>query len=232
MWGNSTAQISAFLDTFLASFLATGSISYLYYANRIFQLPLALFAIATSVALFPRIARYLKNSDEEKALQNLKKAFWFLTFLLTASTIGGIILSHEIITLLFQRGAFGAKDTADTAVVLEMYLLGLLPFGLQKLFVLWLYAKEMQRDAAKIATLSLVTYTVFALSFIHPFGVAGLALAGTLGGFVSLFFTLKIFGMQNFFAILRSKNLLILIGGSLLFIALLLFLKGYIDVLI
>jgi len=232
MWGNSTAQISAFLDTFLASFLATGSISYLYYANRIFQLPLALFAIATSVALFPRVARYLKNSDEEKALQNLKKAFWFLTFLLTASTIGGIILSHEIITLLFQRGAFDAKDTADTAVVLEMYLIGLLPFGLQKLFVLWLYAKEMQSHAAKIATLSLLTYVVFALSFIHPFGVAGLALAGTLGGFVSLFFTLKIFGMQNFFAILRSKNLLILIGGSLLFTALLLFLKGYIDVLI
>ncbi|DAB30665.1 MAG TPA: murein biosynthesis integral membrane protein MurJ, partial [Sulfurimonas sp. UBA12504] len=67
VWGNSTAQVSAFLDTFLASFLVTGSISYLYYANRIFQLPLALFAIATSIALFPRIARFLKNKDEEKA---------------------------------------------------------------------------------------------------------------------------------------------------------------------
>ena len=232
IWGNSTAQISAFLDTFLASFLATGSISYLYYANRIFQLPLALFAIATSVALFPRVARYLKNADETKALQNLQKAFWFLTFLLTASTIGGIVLSHEIITLLFQRGAFDAVDTEHTAAVLTMYLIGLLPFGLQKLFVLWLYAKEMQMRAAKIATVSLLVYIVFALAFIKPFGVAGLALASTLGGFASLFFTIRVFGVQNFFAILRSKNLLYLIAGSILFTALLLVFKDFISVYI
>jgi putative peptidoglycan lipid II flippase len=107
MWGNSTAQVSAFLDTFLASFLVTGSISYLYYANRIFQLPLALFAIATSVALFPRVARYIKNKDEKKALEFLQKAFWFLAALLSASAIGGFILAKEITWLLFQRGAFG-----------------------------------------------------------------------------------------------------------------------------
>jgi putative peptidoglycan lipid II flippase len=229
IWGNSTAQISAFLDTFLASFLVTGSISYLYYANRIFQLPLALFAIATSVALFPRVARYLKNGDEEKALQNLGAAFWFLTFLLTASTIGGIILSDEIIYLLFERGAFDAADTQNTALVLMMYLIGLLPFGLQKLFVLWLYAKEMQLRAAKIATISLLVYIIFALAFITPFGVAGLALASTLGGFVSLFFTLRVFGWQNFFAILRSRKLLYLIAGSLIFTVTLLIFKDFIS---
>ena len=230
IWGNSTAQISAFLDTFLASFLVTGSISYLYYANRIFQLPLALFAIATSVALFPRVARYLKNDDETKALQNLGRAFWFLSFLLTASTLGGIILSREIITLLFERGAFDTADTTHTSLVLIMYLAGLLPFGLQKLFVLWLYAKEMQLRAAKIATISLLVYTLFALAFIKPFGVAGLALASTIGGYVSLFFTLRVFGWQNFFAILRSRNLLYLIAGSLIFTALMIILKDFIDV--
>lgn len=227
VWGNSTAQVSAFLDTFLASFLTTGSISYLYYANRIFQLPLALFAIAVSVALFPRVARYLKNNDETKALANLQKAFWFLSFLLTFSTIGGIILSHEIIWLLFQRGAFDAQNTNNTSNVLQMYMLGLLPFGMQKLFVLWLYAKEMQAKAAKIATISLLIYITFALTFITPFGVAGLALASTIGGFVSLFFTLRVFGMKNFFAILLSKNLIYLAVSSLSLIAILLLLKEY-----
>ena len=227
VWGNSTAQVSAFLDTFLASFLATGSISYLYYANRIFQLPLALFAIATSIALFPRVARYLKNNDETKALANLQKAFWFLAFLLTCSSIGGIILSHEIIWLLFERGAFDAQDTNNTSSVLQMYMLGLLPFGIQKLFVLWLYAKEMQAKAAKIATISLATYIAFALAFISPFGVSGLALASSIGGFVSLFFTLKVFGMKNFFAILRSKNLIYLALSSIVLIPLLLILKEF-----
>ena len=227
MWGNSTAQVSAFLDTFLASFLVTGSISYLYYANRIFQLPLALFAIATSVALFPKIARTLKNGDEPQAKANLAKAFWFLAFILTASTIGGIIFSQEITWLLFQRGAFDASDTTQTSAVLQMYLIGLLPFGLQKLFVLWLYAKELQMQAAKIATLSLGAYITFALLFITPFGVAGLALASTLGGFISFFFTMRTFGISNFFAILRSQNSIYLGVSASLFTLLLLFIHSY-----
>jgi putative peptidoglycan lipid II flippase len=229
MWGNSTAQVSAFLDTFLASFLVTGSISYLYYANRIFQLPLALFAIATSIALFPRVARYLKNQDETKAKEYLSKAFWFLTFLLTASTIGGIILSREITWLLFERGAFSTQDTANTTLVLQMYMLGLLPFGLQKLFVLWLYAKEMQMKAAKIATFSLLTYIFFALAFIAPFGVSGLALASSLGGFVSFIFTLHVFGRKNFFAIIRSKNTLYLIFTSIILSISLLYVQQYLH---
>jgi len=232
MWGNSTAQVSAFLDTFLASFLATGSISYLYYANRIFQLPLALFAIATSIALFPKIARYLKNQDETKAKEFLQKAFWFLAFVLTASTIGGIILSHEITWLLFERGAFSSKDTINTTAILQMYMIGLLPFGLQKLFILWLYAKEMQTKAAKIATYSLGAYIIFALSFITPMGVSGLALASTLGGFVSFILTLRVFGIQNFFDILRSKNSIYLVLGAILLTILLLIFKDAISVYI
>jgi len=232
MWGNSTAQVSAFLDTFLASFLVTGSISYLYYANRIFQLPLALFAIATSIALFPRVAKYLKNNDEVKALANLKKAFWFLTFLLSASMVGGIILSKEITWLLFERGAFDAQDTKNTALVLQMYMLGLLPFGLQKLLILWLYAKQMQTQAAKIATFSLIVYTVFALSFITTLGVSGLALASTLGGFTSFILTVKSFGYKNFLEIIHSKNIIYLFIGIIVFTVLLLFFKDFVSVYI
>ena len=229
MWGNSTPQVSAFLDTFLASFLVTGSISYLYYANRIFQLPLALFAIATSIALFPRVARYIKNKDEEKALLFLQKAFWFLAFLLTASAIGGFVLSHEITWLLFERGAFSAQDTQNTTLVLQMYMIGLLPFGLQKLFVLWLYAKEMQMKAAKIATYSLATYIIFALSLISPMGVSGLALASTVGGFVSFTLTIKVFGVKNFFYILRSRNTVYLVVGAVVFTVLLFVFKDFIS---
>jgi len=228
MWGNSTAQVSAFLDTFLASFLVTGSISYLYYANRIFQLPLALFAIATSIALFPRIARYLKQNDEKKAKENLKKAFWFLSFVLTASTIGGIVLAHEITWLLFERGAFTTANTVQTTAVLQMYMIGLLPFGLQKLFALWLYAKEMQMQAAKIATLSLVIYIVLALSLIQPLGVAGLALASTIGGLSSFIFTVQTFGLSNLMEILDSRNSVILLVSAIVFTLVLVVVKSFI----
>jgi len=226
IWGNSTAQVSAFLDTFLASFLVTGSISYLYYANRIFQLPLALFAIATSVALFPRVAKYIKNKDEEKAKEFMKKAFWFLTFILTASMLGGFILSHEIIWLLFQRGAFDTTDTLHTATVLKMYMIGLLPYGLQKLFMLWLYAKQMQLKAAKIATISLLTYIFFAVIFLKPLGVSGLALAGSFSGIVSFSLSVKSFGIDNFKEILQTKYTIYLLVFIPIFTTLLFFVKG------
>jgi putative peptidoglycan lipid II flippase len=229
VWGNSTAQVSGFLDTFFASFLITGSISYLYYANRIFQLPLALFAIATSIALFPKVARFLKNSDEEKAMTYMKKAFWFLIFLLSASTISGYILAHEITYLLFERGAFTAEDTHTTTIVLQMYMIGLLPFGLQKLLLLWLYAKEMQMRAAKIATFSLIAYVLFSVSLIVPMGVSGLALASTISGFVSFFLTVKAFGVKNFFDILLNKKAIYLVLSAVLLTILLLMFKGFIS---
>ncbi|DAB28582.1 MAG: murein biosynthesis integral membrane protein MurJ [Sulfurimonas sp. RIFOXYD12_FULL_33_39] len=228
IWGNSTPQVSAFLDTFLASFLATGSISYLYYGNRIFQLPLAIFAIATSIALFPSIARYMKNQDIDKARVYMERAFWFLTFLLTASTIGGYMLAHEIIWILFERGSFTAQDTINTASVLKMYMIGLLPLGLQKLFLLWLYANEQQLRAAKIATYSLTFYIVSALVLITPMGAAGLALAGTISGFIGFILTVKEFGVKEFFNMLVSKKTIYLVVGSILLTVLLAILKDFI----
>ena len=229
IWGNSTAQLSAFLDTWLASFLAAGAISYLYYANRVFQLPLALFAIATSVAIFPKISRYLKNGDNDKARAYMQRAFWFLAYLLTLSTVGGVILSHEIVWLLFERGAFSAADTAATSLVLQMYLLGLLPYGLGKLFSLWLYASQRQLDAAKIASFSLGGNIAFSLALLIPFGAAGLALASSIAGFVSFTLTVRTFGWGEFLAFFRSKHTLFLVLGSVVLAIITLIFKSFVQ---
>ncbi|MBE0494865.1 MAG: murein biosynthesis integral membrane protein MurJ [Campylobacterales bacterium] len=205
--GGSTAQLSAFLDTWLASFLAFGSISYLYYANRVFQLPLALFAIALSVAIFPSITKALKRDGEAKARLFLEKGFWMLCYLLCLATLGGIMLAPEITWLLFERGSFVAQDTRNTALVLQMYLIGLLPFGLARLFSLWLYANDLQAKAAKISAISLGTNVVFSLMLIGPFEAAGLALASSLSGLVLLVLTLHAYGAQAFLAIMRPQNI-------------------------
>ncbi len=205
IFGSSTAHISAFLDTWLASFLVSGSISYLYYANRVFQLPLALFAIATSVALFPSIAKAIKNNDEKKALHFLNKAFWILFGLLFVASFIGIVFNELIVWLLFERGAFSANDTANTSIVLTMYLIGLIPFGLAKIFSLWLYAHECQLTAAKISAKSLGWNIIFSLLFILPYGAAGLAFASTLSGFILLHFTLKEFGYNKFLQTIKGN---------------------------
>ncbi len=195
--GSSTAHISAFLDTWLASFLVSGSISYLYYANRVFQLPLALFAIATSVALFPMIARAIKNKDEDKALKLMRKSSIILSGLLAIATLIGIVFNDLIIWLLFERGAFNSDDTANTALILTMYLIGLVPYGLAKIFSLWLYAHEKQFLAAKISMKALAWNIVFSLALIIPYQAAGLAFASTISGFILLFLTLKEFGFKQ-----------------------------------
>lgn len=202
--GSSTAHISAFLDTWLASFLMTGSISYLYYANRVFQLPLALFAIATSTALFPMIARSIKNNDENKALQLMKKSSFILSGLLFIATLVGIVFDDLIVWLLFERGAFEQTDTQNTALILTMYLIGLLPFGLAKIFSLWLYAKEQQFLAAKISIKALGWNIVFSLLLIGPYEAAGLAFASTLSGFILFYLTLKAFGFTQLKELLKK----------------------------
>lgn len=203
-FGSSTLHISAFIDTWLASFLISGSISYLYYANRIFQLPLALFAIATSIALFPMVARAIKNKEENKALKLMKKSALILFALLSISTFIGIVFNEFIIKLLFERGEFTSADTQNTALILTMYLIGLLPFGLAKIFSLWLYAKEQQFLTAKISMYSLTTNIIFSLILIKPFGAAGLAFAGTIGGFVLFFLTIKAFGFKKFIEMFKK----------------------------
>ncbi|MBX7490357.1 murein biosynthesis integral membrane protein MurJ [Helicobacter turcicus] len=215
MLGSSTAQIASFIDTLLASFLASGSISYLYYANRLFQLPLAIFAIATSTALFPLVAKYIKESKENEAIKTLTKSFWLLLILLSICTLGGILLRNEIIWLLFERGKFMRTDTLICSSVFGAYLIGLLPFGLAKIFSLWLYSKGQQILAAKISAISLAIGTLFSLILMQFFGAMGLALAGSISGFIVFFLTLHHFGWQTFFQILWNPKFILITCGIL-----------------
>jgi len=230
--GNSTPQISAFIDTILATFLMTGSVSYLFYANRIFQLPLAIIAIATATVLFPSVSKSLKNNDEQSAYQNLNKAFWLLAFLLGAAMLGGIILAEPIVWLLFERGKFTHIQTIETIHVLQMYMVGLLPFGLAKLFSLFLYASHRHKKAAIIALYSLITSVSSSLILMQFMGAAGLALAGSIGGFVLLIFTIKEVGTDKFTTIIKSRKSLYFIAMIIIFGTLLYFINLWILTLI
>jgi len=215
VWGNSAPQISSFLDTFLASFLITGSVSYLFYANRVFQLPLGIIAIATATALFPSISKALNRGDEKEAYSNLSRAFWLLAFLLGASVSGGMILAEPIVWLLFERGAFTQMETLKTVNVLMMYLIGLMPYGFAKLFSMFLYASHRHGKAAKIATIALVINIIASFILMKPFGAMGLALAGSIGGWTLFILTIKEVGFNIFFEIIKSKKSLYFILSML-----------------
>ena len=212
VFGNSTAHISAFLDTWLATFLSAGSISYLYYANRLFQLPFALFAIAISTVLFPKITKAISLEKFDEASENMKKAFWYLLYLLILAFIFAVINSKEIVKLLFERGAFTHKDTIETSYVLIMYMIGLIPFGLNKLFSSYLYATHRHLKSAKFSAISLGVNIIFSLILIYPMKVLGLALASSIGGIVLFILTLKEYGYSQFLKFFDKKHILIFLG--------------------
>jgi len=205
VFGNSTVQISAFVDTWLATFLSAGSISYLYYANRLFQLPLALLATSASTSLFPKITRHVKNGEGEEALKILKTTFWFVFWTLSFAVIVGIVDAREFVRILFQRGAFNAEDTRFTSMVLVMYLIGLLPSGINKLFQSYLYAEEKHGKVAKYGAVSIFVNVIFSLILIFPLKVYGLALAGSISAFVLFFLNLREFGFDRFFSLFEKK---------------------------
>jgi len=217
VWGGSSMQINSFIGTIIASFLVTGSVSYLAYAQRLFQLPLALFAIATATALFPSISKALKNDNKTTAYQHLDNGFWLLTFTLGAATLGGVLLSEPIIWLLFERGAFNSEKTIQTAHVLSMFMLGLLPLGLAKLFSLFLYASYRQGKAAMIATISVIINIIASLLLMKPLGAMGIALAGSIGGWVLFILTVKEVGFEHLTPMLKSKKSLYFIVSMVLF---------------
>ena len=227
--GGSTAQISAFIDGILASFLVTGSISYLYYANRLFQFPLAIFATATGVAIFPRVAKYLNQDKQIEAKLMLKKSFWLLLYILSFATIVGIVFSKYLIWLLLQRGAFTQADTIVTSNILIMYLVGLIPFGLAKIFSLWLYSQHKQAVAAKISAIALIADVILAIILVNLIKVEGLALAGSLGGVILFVLTIKEFGVKNFLDILSFKHIMIYILFVAIMIVSTISLKGYLS---
>ena len=204
--GSSATQLSSLIDTTIASFLISGSISYLYYANRVFQLPLALFAIALTQVSFPKILKHLKNKEEDKALLFMKKALSSLSILLILASIVAIVFSYEITKLLFERGEFNAKATELTSYVLIAYMLGLVPFGLQRILSLWLYAKFKQKIAAIIAFKSLLIASVFAISCVfliqdEELKVLAVALSSSVSAVYLLFANIKEFGFKKFLSL-------------------------------
>jgi putative peptidoglycan lipid II flippase len=119
--------------------------------------------------------------------------------------LGGVLLSEPIIWLLFERGNFTIQDTHNTADVLVMYMVGLIPFGLAKLFSLYLYAMHKHIKAAKIAGISLIINLIFSLLLMKSMGAAGLALAGSIGGFAQLILTAREIGFTIVWNLIKTK---------------------------
>ena len=179
--GVSVAQISLLINTILASFLASGSVSWLYFADRLMEFPAGMLGVALGTILLPSLAKHYAD-DSPAEYSRLLDWGLRLTLLLALPAAAALaVLAVPLITTLFHYGAFTANDVAMTQRALVAYSLGLVGLILVKVLAPGFYARQNIKTPVKVAIFTLVVTQLMNLAFIFPLGHAGLALAIGLG---------------------------------------------------
>ncbi|HNR49939.1 MAG: putative peptidoglycan biosynthesis protein MurJ [Deltaproteobacteria bacterium ADurb.BinA179] len=178
--GASVYQLNVFVGTLLASLLSTGSVSYLYYANRIVELPLGLFAFAVSNVMLPSMSAAYARTDTGSLSSLTGESLTAVLLFTIPATIGIMVLAEPIFAVLFMRGAFGPDDVAASAQALRMYALGLCAVGVSRVLTQALYAMQKANEVVKTAWISLAVNIVFSAGLMSFLGHAGIALASSI----------------------------------------------------
>lgn len=194
IFGSAVYQLNQFMGTLLASFLPEGSVSWLYYADRLVQFPLGIFAIAISTAALPSLAAQAAGKDFDQFRQILNHSLGLVFFIAVPSTVGLILLGRPIIQILFERGAFTVFATSMTTYALWCYVLGLWAFSANRIIISAFYAIQDTKTPVKVAVITVLINLGLSLLLMGPFKHGGLALALSLASMIQfclLMFLLK-----------------------------------------
>ena len=195
LFGVSVSQINLLLDTVLASLLPAGSVSWLYYSDRLTELPLGVFAIAIATVILPALSSQQAKADAEAGRASFSQTLdWALrTVLLIAlpATVALWLLAEPILTTLFQYGEFSDRDVAKATFSLRAYTLGLTAFMLIKVLAPGFYARQDMKTPVRIGIIAMVTNMLLNPLFIFPLmwqfdlGHVGLALATSASAWIN-----------------------------------------------
>ncbi|PHS27164.1 MAG: murein biosynthesis integral membrane protein MurJ [Methylophaga sp.] len=185
MFGVSVAQINLLLDTLLASFLVTGSISWLYYSDRLVEFPLGIFGIALATVILPSLSKKHASKSKTEFSNTIDWALRWVFIIGTPATIGLIWLAEPLLLSLFQYGEFAPSDAHQASLSLMAYGLGLLAFIFIKVLAPGYYARQDIKTPVKIGIIALVTNMVLNIILMLQFAHVGLALATSLAAMLN-----------------------------------------------
>jgi len=194
IFGASVAQINILFDTLIASFLATGSISWLYYSDRLMEFPLGVFGIALATVILPNLSRQHASATPAAFSATLDWALRLVVLIALPSAVGLAVVAGPILTTIFAGGAFGAADVNMASLSLVAYALGLPGFILVKVLAPGYFARQDTRTPVRVGIIALVVNMVLNVLIVVPWvraGLpgphAGLALATALSAFLNAF---------------------------------------------
>ena len=216
--GAGGVQLALFADTIIASYLPTGALSALYYADRINQLPIGVVGIAVGTVLLPEMSRRLAAGDERGATLAQARGIQLALLLTVPSVAGAVAIPDLVMRALFARGAFTAADAAAAGATLAAYAMGLLPFVMIRSFTAPFYARGDTLTPVKAALLAAGVNIAFKVMLMGPLAQVGLAFATSIGAWINLSL-LTIFARRRGFAVsgagLRPVIRLLLAGAGL-----------------
>ena len=189
--GGAVYQVNILVSTLLGSFLKEGSVSYLYFADRLVQFPLGIFAIAAATAVMPSLARQASAEDMAAFEDTFVHAIKLVLFITIPAMVGLILLREPIIEMLFQRGEFDADATRLTAEALLYYAIGLWAFSAVRIMTATFFALQDTRTPLKTAVISIIANIVFSILLMRHLAHGGLALAVSLASIVNLLLLTK-----------------------------------------
>jgi putative peptidoglycan lipid II flippase len=203
----SVTQINLLVNTILASFLAGGAVTYLYYGNRIMQLPFGVFGVAIATVSFPYISQYVSRNDYKSLREVIHSSLKQVFFIVIPCSAGLIFLSTPINTLLFYYGRFTLDDAMRTANVSIMYCIAIFAFSGIKILTQVFYAIDRASTAVKISTASMFLNILFCVALMWKMDYLGLALATSLAGIIQYF--LLYYFVEKYVGDIKTKELTI-----------------------
>ena len=180
-FGVSVSQVSLLLNQIFASFLPTGSVSWLYYADRLMELPAGVLGVAVGTILLPSLSKYHASANPTEYGRLLDWGLRVTVLLAVPSAVALAVLALPLIAMLFQYGRFGVDDAWMTRQALVAYSVGLVGIILVKILAPGFYARQNVATPVKIAVVTLIATQLMNLAFVGPLRHAGLALAIGLG---------------------------------------------------
>ncbi len=185
--GQGAIQFNLFVSTSLAArYLPQGAVSYLYYADRLNQLPLGLIGIGIGTAILPMLSRQISSGEAKVAAHTQNRALELALLLALPAAVALVVAATPIVRGVFQHGAFTAADTAGAAGALAAFSLGVPAYVLIKVLTPGFYARQDTRTPVRIALIAMVLNLIGNLVLIWPLGHVGVALATALSAWVNV----------------------------------------------
>ncbi|EPJ49279.1 MAG: MVIN-like virulence factor [Osedax symbiont Rs2] len=185
LFGVSVAQINLLLDTVLATFLQTGSVSWLYYSDRLAELPLGVFAIAISTVILPSLSRKSASDSMDSFSSTLDWALRMILLIGLPSALALFMLAEPLLVTLFGYGSMTEHDISMAGQSLRAYSCGLLAFMLIKVLAPGYFARQDMKTPVRIAIQAMLANMLFNLILIYPFAHVGLAAATSMSAFLN-----------------------------------------------